>query len=242
MENAVDALKMAFAMMVFVMALTVTIICFNNVKATSDYILYEKDKTNYYKYEGAIGKASENRIVGIETVVPTLFRYYKENYTVVFKQGWGYNADTGEFSKVEYLPVYETLSNQKLWEESYMGDTGDLMYKKYGIEIKDKKIFSFDLDEETLRHEPWTGSTDKVKSNLDAFLNGSIYISPVDNKEYKNYGKDTHIYGGFIQKYKNSKFLETTGEYVYSSDADKSDIASATKEKKKRVITFTLIK
>lgn len=241
MENAVDALKMAFAVMVFVIALTVSIIFFNNIKATSDYILYEKDETNYYKYQGAIGKASENRIVGLETVIPTLFRYYKENYTVVFKQG-KYNEVTGEFTNVKYLYVYETLSNQELWEDSYVGNNTKLMYKKYGIESKDTRIFSFDLDEETLRHEPWTGSSDKVKSNLDAFLNGSIYISPVDNKEYKDYGKDTYIYGGFIQKYKNSKFVETTGEYVYSSDAESSDIASAVKEKKKRVITFTLIK
>lgn len=241
MENAVDALKMAFAVFVFVMALTVSIVFFGKIKATSDYILYSKDETNYYNYQGAVGKASENRIVGLETVIPTLFRYYMENYTVVFKQG-NYNEETGEFSNLKYLYVYETLSNKEVWEDSYVGDNTSLMYKKYGIESKDARIFSFDLDEETLRHEPWTGSSDKIKSNLDAFLNGSIYINPVDNKEYKNYGKDTYVYGGFIKKYKNSKFVETTGEYVYSSDADQSDIAGVAKEKKKRVITFTLIK
>lgn len=240
MENAVDALKIAFAVFVFVIALSVSVISFTSVKVAADTIIYTKDETNYYEYEMAVGKAAENRIVGIETVIPTLFRYYKENYTVVFKQG-SYNATTGEVSNEKYLYIYESLSNQNLWEDSYTGSTNSLMYKKYGIQSKNKKIFSFDLDEETLRHEPWTGSTDKVKSNLDAFLNGSIYISPVTNKEYKNYGKDTCVYGGFIQKYKNSKFLETTGEYVYSSDADESEIGSATKEKTKRIITFTLI-
>lgn len=240
MENAVDALKIAFAVFVFVMALTISITSFTNVKAAADAILYTRDETNYYEYEGAIGKAAENRIVGLETVIPTLFRYYKENYTVVFKQA-NYNETTGEISNEKYLYVYESLTNQDLWEESYAGEDS-LMDKKYGIDSKNAKIFSFDLDEETLRHEPWTGSSDKVKSNLDAFLNGSIYISPIDNKEYKNYGKDTCIYGGFIQKYKNSKFIETTGEYVYSSDADKSETASAIKEKTKRVITYTLIK
>ena len=241
MENAVDALKIAFAVFVFVIALTVSVISFTNVKVAADTILYTKDETNYYEYQMEIGKAAENRIVGIDTVIPTLFRYYKENYTVVFKQA-NYNETTGELSNEKYLYVYESLSKQDLWEESYAGDTNSLMYKKYGIQSKNKNIFSFDLDEETLRHEPWTGSIDKVKSNLDAFLNGSIYISPVNNKEYKNYGKDTNINGGFIQKYKNSKFLETTGEYIYSSDADESEIGSATKEKIKRVITFTLIK
>jgi len=241
MENAVDALKMAFAVLVFVIAITVSIVSFNNAKATSDAILYTKDETNYYEYQGAIGKASENRIVGIETVIPTLFRYYKENYTVVFKQG-NYNADTGEFSNEKYLYVYETLANKDLWEDNYAGNTNSIMYKKYGISAEDIRIFSFDLDEETLRHEHWTGSISETKSNLDAFLNGSIYISPIDKKEYKNYGRDTYLAGGFIQKYKNSKFVETISEYVYSSDTDTSEIGNTIKEKKKRMITFTLIK
>ena len=43
MENAVEALKMAFAFLAFVLALTVSVIAFSNVKATSDVILYSKD-------------------------------------------------------------------------------------------------------------------------------------------------------------------------------------------------------
>lgn len=249
MENAVDALKIAFAVMVLVLALTVSIVSFNKAKATSDVILYTKDETNYYEYQGAIGKASENRIVGLETVIPTLYRYYKENYTVVFKQG-NYNTDSGEFSNIEYLYIYESVSNAKLWEDSYSGkEENSLMNKKYGITIEnDKRIFSFDLDEEILRHEPWTGSTDKIKSNLDAFLNGSVYISPVNNKDYKNYSQDRYLTrGGFIEKYKNRKFIETVGEYTYSSNTNnsngkESELGSLTKDKTKRVITFTLIK
>ncbi len=240
MENAVDAFKIAFAVFVLVMALTVSIVCYNNVKATSDVILYTKDETNYYEYQGAIGKASEVRMVGMETVIPTLYRYYKENYTIVFKKG-NYNETTGEFSNLDYLYVYESKSNEDLWEDSYK----EFMENKYNYRGTGsrgyKSIFSFDLDEEILRYEQWTGSIDKSKSNLDAFLNGSVYISPVDNKEYKDYGKDIYLgIGGFIQKYKDSKFVETVGEYTYSSDAD-NFVDGITKEKKKRVITFTLV-
>lgn len=243
MENAVDALKMAFAVFIFVMALTVGIVSFNNAKATADAIIYTKDETNYYQYETAIGKASENRIVGLETVIPTLYRYYKENFTVVFKKA-NYDESTGTLSNVQYLPVYETFSNVELWSESKDSYNAEIK-KKYGIKTDisaTKEIFSFDLDEEIKRHEPWTGSTDKIKSNLDAFLNGSVYISPIDRSEYKHYGKDSLIKGGFIKEYETAKFLETTGEYVYNTDADKSDIANSTKEKTKRVITYTLIK
>lgn len=237
MENAVDALKIAFAVMVFVIALSVSIMSFNSVKAAADSILYTKDETNYYEYQGAVGKASENRIVGMETVVPTLYRYYKENFTVVFKQA-DYTVSTGQFSNVDYLYVYTTPSKKNLWADSYK----DLMNEKYGKNGEEIKIFSFDLVEETLRNEPWTASVEKTKSNLDAFLNGSTFLNPSDNSDYKNYKQESLLSNkGFIQKYKDSKFVETIGEYVYNSGADKSDIGSYTKEKTKRVITFTLI-
>lgn len=241
MENAVDALKIAFAVFVFVMALTVSIVSFNNAKSTADFILYTKDETNYYDYQVSTGKASENRIVGLETVIPTLFRYYKENFTVVFKSG---TYENGELTNVNYLPVYETESKENLWADTYEA----YIEEKYHVETVGKSIFSFDLDEEIKRHEPWTGSVDKAKSNLDAFLNGSEYISPIDGKPYKKYADDPCLRGasrnqsGFIQKYKNRKFVETTGEYVYQSDADESDISNGTQKKSKRVITYTLIR
>ena len=200
MENAVDALKIAFAVFVLVLALTVSIVSFNMAKATSDIILYTKDETNYYEYQEANSKAQERRIVGLETVIPTLYRYYKENYTVVFKQG-NYNYLSGEITNETYLNVYESFSDSKLWSSSYES----VINEKYN-KAPSKDIFSFDLDEEILRHEPWTGSVDKIKSNLDAFLNGSTYISPVNNKEYKTYASDKHLSkAGFIGKYKDAK-------------------------------------
>ena len=85
MENATRALIMAFAVFIFVIALTVAMVSLNSVKRVSDAILYTKDETNYYTYTDVKGKAAQNRIVGLETIIPTLYKYYKENYTVVFK-------------------------------------------------------------------------------------------------------------------------------------------------------------
>ena len=236
MENATHALLMAFAVMVFVIALTVSMVSFNSVKRVSDVILYTKDETNYYEYQGATGKAAENRIVGLETIIPTLYKYYKENYTVVFKEGT-YNFETGEISSWKYLPVYKTSANRN-WQTPY----NTLMNKKYGVESSEE-IFSFDLDEETLRHEPWTGSYDRIKNNLDCLLNGKIYINPNNNTNYINYSKAPLQTGGFIEKYKNAKFVETIAEYTYSSSQNEdTTVSSLTKEKKKRMIIFTHIK
>ena len=236
MENAVDAIKIAFAVMIFVMALSVSMVTLTQVKATSDVVLYAEDETNFYEYQGATGKAAENRIVGLETSVSTLYKYYKENYTVVFKRG-NYDMTTGNFSNWDYLPVYSTPSNQRLWRSSY----STLLDKKYGTTPK-ASIFSFDLDEETLRYEPWTGSNDKIKNNLDCFLTGKTYYNPNNNEAYINYGSAANLgTNGFIGKYANKKFVETIAEYSYSNTETDISEANLTKEKKKRIIIFTLI-
>ena len=256
MENASEALMMAFGVLIFVLALTVAINAFSQAKAVSDVVIFTADETNYYDYQGAIGKASQNRIVGLETIIPTLYKYYKENYTVLFRQG-SYDQETGDFSNLRPLIVYNTPSTYKtrntmLWGKNY----DSLMNVKYSPFFAEeytkegsKEIFSFDLDEETLRHEPWTGSYEKAKENIDCFLQGDTYKNPNNNSKYINYSEFPLQTDGFIGKYKNTKFVETVGEYTYSSsqqvDAkdteDGSTISSLVKQKKKRIIIFTKV-
>ena len=83
MENATDALKMAFAVIVFVMALTIAVMMFSQLNQVSKLVVSSSDITKYYEYK--IAKDEEQtRIVGLETIIPTLYKYYKENYTVLF--------------------------------------------------------------------------------------------------------------------------------------------------------------
>ena len=44
MENAVDALKMAGAVLMFVMALSVSIVAFGQVRQTADLVLDQTDR------------------------------------------------------------------------------------------------------------------------------------------------------------------------------------------------------
>lgn len=84
MENAIDALKIAFAVIVFVMALTIAIIMFSQLNQVSQIVLASSDITNFYTYTEDAKNLGKSRIVGLETVIPTLYKYYKENYTVLF--------------------------------------------------------------------------------------------------------------------------------------------------------------
>lgn len=107
MENAVDALKIGFAVLVFTMALSLTIYMFSEARETADAVLHSSDITEYMQYE-EVAQGSEDRVVGLETIIPTLYKYYKENYTVIFRDSSG-----------RFLTLYETRTNTELWSVGY---------------------------------------------------------------------------------------------------------------------------
>ena len=110
-------------------------------------------------------------------------------------------------------------------------------------------VCAFDVEEETIRHEPWTGNANDFKENLDAFLNGDYFAYPsggVDHEGRSGYDYSDYISNGFMNRYANSKFKETLGEYVYNiSDQftdDEYDYENneLLKQRKKRVIVYRL--
>lgn len=115
MENAVKALEYAFAVLIFVIGLSASIYLLSEVKTTSDIVFSQVDTQQFYvdaeipedeltdngniKYNG--------RIVNVETIVPTLYRYYVEEYIVEFYDLEGNNIIKFDLSQ-------ENLTRQ-LW-------------------------------------------------------------------------------------------------------------------------------
>lgn len=99
MENAVKALEYAFAILVFVIALSTSMYLLSEVKTTSDIAFSEIDTKRFYEdaelppdeveTNGSI--KYNGRIVNVETIVPTLYRDYKENYIIEFYDTSGNN-------------------------------------------------------------------------------------------------------------------------------------------------------
>lgn len=85
MENAADALKMAGAVLIFVLAISIAILSFGQVRETADIILDYKDRETVYIDGDYYYKASgTERQVGLETIIPSITRAYLENYKIVF--------------------------------------------------------------------------------------------------------------------------------------------------------------
>lgn len=82
MEDAVDALKMAVSVFLFIIALGIVFAMFSQAKEASDIVLTMTDRTYLAQYEFPDGNTNGGRTVGIETIIPTLYRYYDENLSV----------------------------------------------------------------------------------------------------------------------------------------------------------------
>lgn len=171
MENASQALIMAFSIIIFVIALTISISMFSMARATSDFVIFKSDETNYYTYNAVDETSKRNaRVVSMETIVPTLYRYYKENYRVEFYDGNEENP----------------------------------------LEIFDgKSIYYFDVDDEIERGEPWIGSQESFKNNVDKI---------VKEKLIPSYGNDR-----FEEKYSTEIFTENddTGKVTEEDQKEK---------------------
>ena len=238
MENAVDALKIAFAVFIFIVALSLAMFMFTQARETADIVLESSDVTEFMDFVEVADTVGEDRIVGLETIIPTLYKYFKENYTVIFLNSNGTPLD-----------LYITRTNPRLWSVGYTN--------RYYSDNVDTKICSFDVDEETRRREPWTGNTNYYKQNLDMFLSGGTFVAPSGNGMDYNYS-DRNVNGwgtsnSFIEQYKDKQFRESLGEYTYNSvnsgagqtneieDDEFSSGVGDTQDREKRVIIYTLL-
>lgn len=274
MENAVDAMKMAFAMLVFLVALSLSIYSFTMVRQTSDRITQEADQKEYYdrltldetgESTGIAPSAlaASSRIVGIETVIPTLYRYYKENYTVLFYKGTGYNETNGTFTSIEPMVLYHT-------ESDYTANSSLL--------ISSGGVFGFDIQDEQARREPWSANEETAFRFIRAFINGTetdpFYTSKtsfasgrvIKSNEYGRYytidfdgsGPDESMIRGLIGT--DLEFVERFGEYnssiVFNEDdtevidssitgsvdvLENGEIVTRRNQTTKRVIQYILI-
>lgn len=133
MENASQALIIAFSIIIFVIALTISVSMFSMARATSDFVIFKSDKTNYYEYNRIDETSKRNaRVVSMETIVPTLYRYYKENYRVEFYDKSENQLGIYEIDgvSINYFDVDDEIKEGRTWigsQESFKEHVDELV-------------------------------------------------------------------------------------------------------------------
>lgn len=221
MENAAEALKMAGSVLLFVIALSVCIMSFSQARQAIDsvvafsdreYLTIENDDNFFYR------AASSNnvRYVNKETIIPAIYRAYKENYKIVF-----------EFNDTSYDFLFEQ-------DFDY-----DLTFEKTCVIDLEKQIIGSDKESrQFIDGILYHNYTDDYGSD------GGIGNFSLDKYQSKFHIKlnNTSLYDYFSKNTRNIK--EQLGTY-YQEDLQERDENGnrkiSTKEDKteKRVITYT---
>lgn len=257
MENAVDALKLAFAVLVFVIALTLTFSIVGQARATSDIILALNDKTNYYEYveenEVNAKNKGKDRIVGFDTILPTIYRYAKEQYAVTildtdgtpivrydlytegFMSGWDETLKrqqrTGNDSEYEEIQkrieiVDDYIRSELNKDATYKPIWDSLVKESSGIYTAGTLYKGSNINNNSIKSvAPWMGDP-----NRDTILRIKADLGTIlaNNNKYTRNGV-TYI-GKNLSQYKNRTFIEkfleiqTSGKTITEKDEDNDNI------------------
>ena len=169
MENAADALKMAGAVLLFVLAISIIILAFGQVRESADTIIDYRDRETayidgnfYYEPTGLV------RQVNQETIIPAIYRAYLEGYKIVFGK--------------RFEPLYNIKGEDGNWieqktlgTESFLGNVNDK-----AIFIKAILYRNFDSNEDEFlkkfSNKINLQGCDSLKTQLDGKNNIIEYI------------------------------------------------------------------
>ena len=229
MENATHALYMAAAFLVFISAFSYSLYMVNKLNTTANTLVYRLDETNYYDsldltelIADSDNTTNSYKIVSIDSIIPVLYKYYRESYTVRILNTNG-----------ELLQLFDTTVEGEVMTatnllSSRRTDRQKALLSLYGD--SDKACYMFGA--------PWLGSTNKdTKERIDMYISGdSGYI----NNTWVDYS------GNYLRQYENRQFQEIFSEYTYEGDTitseDGEETLTGTRQTSaKIVITYQLL-
>lgn len=129
MENAADALKMAAWVLIFVVALSIIINAFGMARQTTDILISYNDNEYYTDY---VEQGNTERKVGYETIIPAIYRAYKENYKIIFL-----NNDGTPMYFYENKNTKEQINYIDLEKQNVGNDTAKEEFIKYIVTEKE---------------------------------------------------------------------------------------------------------
>lgn len=193
MENAADALQMAAAVLIFVVALTISINAFSQARSVSSEVLSYNDREYEYTYVeenlNPDGTTTTKRIVFLESIVPSIYKAYKENYKIVFD-------DDGNTSTISASNI---LGNDGIYRVK--DDAGNDV-AVYTIDLQNEVLGNETQKEQFImsilygdRYPEYNTVKDRFRQNLGIYLNNrGIYDKIKENGTLNGLEESLGIY------------------------------------------------
>lgn len=211
MENAADALKMAAAVLIFVIAIGSSFSLFGTAKHTADSIITMRDKQAYLeaaelgngilytsstnieseKIDGVTAKG--DRIVSVADVISTIYRYSKEKYGVTIMKKDGTIIARYDSNTDQIMTLWDSITSGK---DTYINKLNENTKTDY---INSNPSFS----EDTLRRlykititssstsarncgAPWYGNEEQIRKKIACDIKKDVY--EYNNQTYQGIG------------------------------------------------------
>lgn len=216
MENAVQALKIAGAVLLFILALSLSISSLTQANSAVSAITNMYDNEAQYDYVRPSNQLT--RVVGVDAIVPTMYQAYEENIIIYFK-----NSDNTP------LPIYYKTDANGIVETD---DSGQPITVDY-VDLS-KESFS-DMDSAKQHLSMILAGKDKWEKQAQNETEKNM----LDKKKYGNQFM-TEYQNGFYEFLSNHTFVESLGEYYEGNDGNSQTNSTTATKIKKRVITYTL--
>lgn len=154
-------------------------------------VLYSKDENLYYEikdYEKENPIIKQKRIVGLETVISSIFSYQDSEEVIYLRKG-NYNQNTGDVYNVQKILLY--TSSKSL-----------------------ETIDCFNIEAEMKRNENWTSKEEEINNHTSILLYGGIYdgnnYEGLINTDLNNSSKFVEEIGRAIVDGKEKNFIYYT--------------------------------
>lgn len=127
MENAAEALKLAAWILIFVVALSISMSSFGQAKESIDTLLVATDREYITEYLPESGDTQ--RIVGVESIIPAIYRSFKDNYKIVFPFPlYKYKGDDVYYIDLSVNGFTDRVKEEFIKRVLYGGDKYDANY------------------------------------------------------------------------------------------------------------------
>lgn len=267
-ENASQALMMAFALFVFVIALTLSMYLIGRITETAEVLTFHTDETNYYDNVAVVGTEGIERYVSTETVIPTLYRYYKENFCVKIYDATGVIVRNSSESNPVLVHVMDVNLEGRVESASkkgrYNNTTGRFellndgtpeyyeassLTSLYNTPTPNSYSDPYTYNNLYMFGVPWLGSTDNMKLRIDLLINGESGYINNQFVDYRNHPVSRMVEESTITNAAAStryQFKENFVSYSYSGETmtteDGDVLVTGASSKDKIVITYTFVK
>lgn len=192
MENIADALKMAGAALIFIIAFSVAMVMFSKARTTTDAVLDNLQIDDFFPKAEPLD-ANVTRVVGIETIIPTLYRYaqFDENIRIIILDEDGKELQVFD-QEIESLVNSGLNTTASSTDKDYYKS----LQEKYDIREKDAYMYG----------APWANQSNS-QYRLERI---NAYIYGTGCKHMPNVYTSL---GNNLMSYSNRKFEEKYVEY-----------------------------